>query len=245
VAWFDPGRVRSIAGGAAALLISAGIALSYSRAGLVASVLAVACFLLLTRSSRSRVVLAVVLLALPMAWLLRLEIRAPGERFGALASDVGTGGGRIAVWRTTLGLFSEQPVLGHGLGTFESAYSPRQTAETAGRYDHAHNDWLEAGSEGGLLAVVPMLAALVLAMGAMVRSRRAPAPEGAALRVAAGAGVAAVALHSLVDFGLRIPASAVLLVLLLAVLTAAESDAGDQVACFEDRVERRRRRYNT
>lgn len=232
LAWAGASRAGAVLAVFAVASIWLGIALSYSRTGLAAAVLAAACFLLTSHLTRHKLVLAFLLLAIPIAALTFLEIRAPGERFTALAADSGAASGRAVVWRTTAQLVARQPLLGYGLGTFETAYEPQRSARAPGRYDHAHNDWLELLCDGGVLALG---AGIVLAL-VSIRWLRATMREipsvGLGLRAAAGAGVLAISFHSLADFCLRIPANAVLLAVLLGLQVPRDRAEDPQVAAF-------------
>src|SRR5205807_4939050 len=125
-----------------------------------------------------------------------------------------------------------------------------------GIWDHAHNDYLELAAEGGLAAVaLVLLFALALLRAAARRpalaepagapspdrERSAPHPGGIGLpdwRAALGqpsvlrwglvGGVTAILAHSLVDFGLRMPANflSLMVVLALLVLSGAPQPAG-------------------
>jgi O-antigen ligase len=94
---------------------------------------------------------------------------------------------RREIARSTLEMIAEHPWRGNGLGTFAAVYPAYATFDTGAIVDHAHNDWLEWASDGGL----PFAAAwLVLAL-ATVRP---------ALRSVWGIGIVAVFLHALVDY---------------------------------------------
>jgi len=215
--WLDSTRPAALLAAGAALVTWTGVILSYSRAGLAAAVLASATSVIVLRLDRRRAIALVVALAIPLLSLLWLEIRAPGERFAAVGNELSSRTGRLAVWRTTVDLIGAHPLLGYGLGTFESAYGPHRAFAARIRYDHAHNDWLEALLEGGIGAVLVLAGLLGLAVRpAFAREGRASERSGLA-KCAAG-GVLAIALHSLTDFCLRIPAIAVLLAVLLAIL---------------------------
>ncbi len=234
VSWTRSSGPNTFLAGFAAICIWGGILLSYSRTGLVAALGASAAFAILTKARRSRWLLLVAPLAVPAIAMLWLEVRAPGERLATLKSEVASSTGRPAVWRTCLDLVREQPLLGHGLGAFESAYSPRQTAAARGRYDHAHNDWLESLVEGGLPALAAVAALLVLSLRAAFRSRAGPGQKADLVVQAAGAALVAIAVHSAADFCLRIPAIAALTAALVGMLAGAQSiaPAPGNVAAF-------------
>jgi putative inorganic carbon (HCO3(-)) transporter len=128
---------------------------------------------------------------------------------------------RQQVYALTLQLFQRYPLLGSGLATFRDAFPAVQPPELAGAYWHAHNDYAELlatmGVVGTLLAVV--------AAGAVVRGlarslERGQRSEDRAAALAAAGGLAAVAVHSCLDFGLSMPANAAWLVILLSAALA-------------------------
>lgn len=63
---------------------------------------------------------------------------------------------RDAIWRSAIELWREHPWLGHGLGSFPWAYPAHATFDTGEIVDHAHNDWLEWGVDGGIALVSVM-----------------------------------------------------------------------------------------
>jgi O-antigen ligase len=180
---------------AAAALIWMGLLLSHSRAGLVAGVAAAVTVVVHYRAARAARWTAAIGVGVLLV-LLTLDLaQAPGERFIDVKDDLGARAGRLAVWRDARSLVAARPVLGWGFGTFESAYPTVQSANIDMHYDHAHNDWLEWTTEGGVLALTAALTLLVLAL------RRGD--------IASRAALVAVALHGVWDFSLRIPAAAV------------------------------------
>lgn len=108
--------------------------------------------------------------------------------------------GRTVLWGATARLFAQRWLLGAGGGAYLRAVGPHRTDDRFEQWAHAHNDWLEAASEVGLVGLVLLsLAALAL------RPRPAREPSRS---LPVDLGVAGVALHALVDFPLQIPAIA-------------------------------------
>ena len=117
--------------------------------------------------------------------------------------------GRVALWKDALGIFRDHPLTGAGMGSFVTAYPPYETDAQDLIVEHAHNDYVEALTETGMLGGVLILAALVLfvpiAFGNLsVQLRREPG------WIQLGAAIACCGLltHSFVDFNLHIPANA-------------------------------------
>jgi O-antigen ligase len=128
---------------------------------------------------------------------------------------------RTTVWRRTLPLVERFPIWGTGLGTF-GLVEP-QTRRPGDRWnilhDHAHNDFLELWIEGGAgqLLVALVVIGLVVRQGVRAFRQHADTPMGR-LALGALAGFVAVVVQSAVDFGLHIPAVAMLAAVLAAML---------------------------
>ncbi|MHC4429435.1 MAG: O-antigen ligase family protein, partial [Planctomycetota bacterium] len=201
-------------GALATFCIWVGLVLSYSRAGLAAGLLAtVATGLFLATSRRRVLALLAVALVVPTLYLMYLDVNAPGERLALLGRDLAPSAARPTVWSATSRIVADYPLLGSGLGTFESAFPAYRPSTIRAHWDHAHNDWLQSAAEGGLL--IPLLLAALCYL--LLRGPRTGGVSSAALLALSGcaaAGIAAISFHSIVDFGLRIPAIATLLVAL-------------------------------
>jgi O-antigen ligase len=208
VAAADGAGLRRLLAVAASAVIWMGLLLSHSRAGLLAALAGAVIVLVRFRDVRAArwagAIGAVVLLVLLSAEL----TQAPGERFFTVKDDIQSKGGRLTVWRDAMGLVEARPVLGWGFGTFESAFPTVQSETIDLLYDHAHNDWVEWMTEGGVLALGAAVALLALSLRG---SRTGGAANGfdVAFSVACRAAIVAAALHAMWDFSLRIPAVAV------------------------------------
>jgi O-antigen ligase len=207
-----------------ALVAAAGMALgvlvSGSRGGaamLLAGAAAAAALTLGSSASRRRLVApaavvivlgALVLAVLPPTARERLRT-ATGASF------------RVGVWQDSLRLAGTSPLVGTGLGSFHDALPRVKLIHGLQRIEHAENEYVEVLADMGVLGLGLALAA---AGGLFIRSaagvRRSP-PVTRGLAVGGLAGLVALAVHSLVDFDLRIPSNAAL----AAVLAAAGAGA--------------------
>lgn len=128
---------------------------------------------------------------------------------------------RWEVPRLSLQLVAEKPVLGHGGGTYYTAFPPLKRAGLPWHWDHAHNDYVQVACDMGLLGL-----ALGLAVGVATAWRAAQLLRDNVHRVNRGLGVAAtmalctLGLHSMVDFNLHIPANALTFTVILAAVWA-------------------------
>ena len=120
---------------------------------------------------------------------------------------------RTAIRANTIEGIGESLPFGTGFGTFEIVY-PRFEAEADIRtqyINHAHNEYLELLLEGGVPALLGLLAYLFL----LLRAAFAPATP---LRTAALLGIFFLLVHSLVDYPLRTMAMALVFALLNAIV---------------------------
>jgi O-antigen ligase len=171
---------------------------------------------------------------IPVVALLFAELRAPGARFAYLARDTISRGYRPDIWRSTLEMAADYPLLGSGLGTFSVAFPLYQQGANK-FYRYAHNEWLQIFAEGGLLAGLIVILAAVGGLRWAMGARVLP-PMAQLWRRGIGASVAAVALFSFVDFPLRIPAVGLLFSILLGVASShimTSAPANNKMTVFD------------
>ncbi len=212
-AWEPEGR-RLLYGGFAAAAIWAGVILSYSRSGLAVAILATALVAFASARKHRAAWVLLAVLATPTVLLLWQQVRAPGERFVSGSESLPTLNERLPTWLASVKMIPDSWLLGTGLGTFEPAFDLHRTPEIRGRWDHAHNDWLEGCTDGGLLvlaAVVGLATGCFLPRGDGLRAR----PPDRFVSIL-GAAAAAAALGCFVDFWMRIPAIAVFAAVIVA-----------------------------
>jgi len=117
---------------------------------------------------------------------------------------------RWRIWTSTAAAATHQPVLGFGIGTHPHAYHPYQPVDLPGQVHHAHNEYVNAFFEGGVLWLLVLVAGLgAWLAGVWSSSRRLPGPDRI-VPAAALAAVCAQAAHSVVDFDLRTTAAGLL-----------------------------------
>jgi putative inorganic carbon (HCO3(-)) transporter len=160
-----------------------------------------------------RIWLWVMPVALPLLMVILLPTRALILRFADVASTQQVSQrDRIEIWRNTLQLISAYKWTGCGLGAFKQGFFQYQTVAPVNTVDFAHNDYLqivaELGIPGSLLVAV--LAGWIAARMLAVVWRRRNARNWQ-LAVGLFASIVTLAVHSLADFNLYIPANALAL----------------------------------
>jgi O-antigen ligase len=217
------------------LPIWTGLVLSNSRGGVLAMLaqVVVAAFLLLSfRTSVARsVALKAVLLVALVASVLLGTVWIGGDRlvnnFEAAGSELNTepsreGASRNEIWRASLKMFAAHPVLGVGLGGYWIGITAYHDASGLMTPQEAHNDYLELLSSGGLIGFALGMWFVVVVVRATHKNLFTDAGFMAAVRFGAVLGIAGVAAHSLVDFGLHMIANAAVFLTLIMMATVSK-----------------------
>lgn len=201
------------------------IALAGSRGGIIGVVMEMGVLALLLRGRRASrggrmgaaATVAIAALAL-IAWV---GADRAVEKFSALSPQEVSADRRISMFRGAAHIFFEHPIQGSGLGTLVAVYPRYETAYDGKVVDHAHNDYIEALADTGILGGVCGLAFLWLFYR---ESHKAFVAEqgrfSRGLHAGAIVAVSGLLLHSFVDFNLHIPANALLFLLQAGVATS-------------------------
>jgi O-antigen ligase len=125
---------------------------------------------------------------------------------------------RAWVWRDTLSMIRANPLLGVGLGAYGTAFSIYTKSDGSIRVPQAHNDYLQVIADCGVVGGLIALWFLFLMFRAIWRGVGARDPLMAGLALGCGASVFGILVHSLFDFNLQLPGTALLFLVLSAVL---------------------------
>jgi O-antigen ligase len=125
---------------------------------------------------------------------------------------------RLAIWRDALAVVRDFPLTGTGAGNFSNAMRVYQTGDRTYYWNEAHNHYLQAAAEGGLLLVLPAFTALVALIGGSVRTLSRREHPMMWMWVGASAALVAVAVKSIWETGLTLPANGMLAAVAAAIL---------------------------
>jgi O-antigen ligase len=231
---------------AAGVVMAIALLLSLSRSGALALGLSAVVTGVLGRRQliggrrrTAQTAIAIVVL-LGLAWA---DIPAIRDRIAGAPTAVAD---RIVIWRETVPVLRDFWRVGTGSGTYQRAMYVYQRSERTVFFNQAHNHYLQVAAEGGILLVGALAFALVM----FVRTaRRRIAEEATALvwiRLGAACGLGAVALQSVWETGLTMPANAALAAVLAAIVVHEKerraqglprplSSSGDEAVRVEDR----------
>lgn len=208
------------------LLFFAGLIFTGSRAGLVAITAAVVlqALSLMMFHRRWHVVLtaggAITLCGFAVSWF---GFQGGLGRLLATSAYEVTWNHRVDVYRSSLALWLDFPLLGTGLGTFRQAFPRVQPAGLDNTWNHAHSDLLEILVTNGVVGLaLALLGILIIGRRLWRLYRFGERSEDRATGLAIFGALLATTFHSLVDFGLTIPANSFILAIAVGTALAVE-----------------------
>lgn len=189
------------------LLLASSIFISLCRGGIIAFSLSFLIFFLLLawKEAKYSNLLFVALFScviLSVSWFGWEPIV---ERFDRILDSAGTVDiGRFPVWENSWQLFKDFSFTGSGFGTFIAIFPHYRTFPGDQIYDHAHNDYLELLTDGGVIGFV-LAAWFVLSVirSGLKMLRRRRDRYSILLSIGALAAMAAMLTHSISDFNMH------------------------------------------
>lgn len=211
---------RKAAWGVAAVLCAVGSMNALSRGGIVSFAVGLGVFALgaiATQAARTRTRdeigrffrrhgLAVMLLALAVFYMSWLGPRKIGRELATLAALDLPQDYRVKVWQDAAGALADWPVTGAGPGNFGEVFPAYRTFDTGVRTEMAESEYVQAAVEGGLPALLLVLALVGLVLGPFALRFFADPFRFSGAHLGFAAGLCALATHAAVDFPLRVPA---------------------------------------
>ncbi len=184
----------------------------------------------ITQSIAVRALLVVVLfvgIILGTIWVggdrLATNFEGTGSEF--TTDTLRQGASRNEIWRATLKMFAAHPILGAGLGGYWIGITAYHDASGLMTPQEAHNDYLELLSSGGVIGFALGIWFVVAVIRKARENLLVDVGYMRAVRLGAIFGIAGVAAHSLVDFGLHIIVNAVVFLTLIMMATTSLDDS--------------------
>jgi O-antigen ligase len=208
--------------GFSGVVMAGSIVLSQSRAGAASFLVEMALLLglLLGTRRRTRVAAAIGTVCLMViafaAWFGTADL---WHHFSNLQSWM-----RLAILKDGLRMFWHKPILGWGLGTFTIVYPQFRSFYTNLFVNAAHNDYLQALVETGILGFAAVLWFVIVIYRGSLRNLASWSHSWSrTLGLASLIGCTGILVHSALDFNLQIPANASVFYFLAAITTRTAS----------------------
>ena len=212
------------------VIILTALVFSRSRMGLISAAISLMVVFACSRARfspyRCRPILLTSLVLVVTALVLWIGSAPVVSHFQDLGPEYGRArDNRFSIWSDTLGLIRQHPLLGTGLGTFSVAYPSVQTAFLTYTVDHAHCDYLEIGSDMGVIGAVLIFGSMLwVFVRVMQRAVRADPSSDGVVQTGCVGSIAAVLVHSLTDFNLYIPGNALVFSVVIAMARSTLHD---------------------
>jgi O-antigen ligase len=215
------------------LSMLAGIGVSVSRGGIIATsaMLLVFCLVLLFQRGYWLPAVGVLAGLIALAAAFGAEFSSVQKRFDEAFKHGQLMDIRANYWPPAIQIFKLHPLWGDGPGSFDSEFARYRPPVVQIRPVYVHNDYLNTLCEWGAagLAIIAAVCALLyygawktwpalhlaeLDTGGLQRSGKSAFLMGACM------GVLAILFHSVVDFNMHVPANAVIAITLMALISA-------------------------
>jgi O-antigen ligase len=222
-------HVLKIVLGYVCLLLVAGIGVTLSRGGWISTGLTMLCFsIALFLHTRSRwVIISVILVSFVavagyMGSSLPVKSRFERTFMGGKIEDA-----RFSYWGPAVKMWKEKPWIGVGPGHFDVRFPAFRPPTAQSRPRYAHNDYLNTLAEWGIVGLAIVISFVVLSYLSAVQAlrylrRKTELGEGKSNRTAfvfgGGFALLSLLLHSVTDFNMQIPANAILLLTVVALI---------------------------
>jgi len=139
---------------------------------------------------------------------------------------------RPKVWKDSLNIVKDFPILGSGLGTYENIFPKYKSFSQQVIYLYTHNDYLQALTESGALGFSIILWGIITFSITIFRYVKKDS-----MTLCLSASVLAIGIHSFFDFNLHIPANAVILSIIIGLLFAWNYTSGyGKIAADKNRL---------
>jgi O-antigen ligase len=214
-------RSRTVRGAvifAASIMVTA-LFLSLSRAGRICFMISMVTFVVLLgikRPGKNTFMAIILLLILSLFFMFSIGLETTLKRMDTLLDPAKAFFGRAEMYKDTLNIIKDFPVLGTGLGTFKDIAEMYKTLRIQRMYVFTHNEPLQLLSETGLAGFLLILLFLILySKDVFLVWFKRHSPFAVYMAIGGMTGLFSVGLHSFFEFPLHIPGDAVLFFLML------------------------------
>lgn len=221
------GWLRVLAGYALVVGLAA-LYFSLSRSGMLAAAAGLGLTSLLILRRKSPRLFWVGLVGLPLLMMAlfgalwagsaAFRVRVEGALLSNPDAAVAT---RLIVWEDTLDMIADQPVIGHGGGSYRWVFLNYKKNEIQPWLRYAHNEYLHITADYGFMGTILLLGALGVLVAVLLRRYLQADRDRDTHLIAAALGIlVATLVHSIFDFNLHIYSCVHMLILFMAIVAA-------------------------
>ena len=208
------------------ILIATTVFLSLSRSGIVSlslSMIFLGGLLLIKEVHKRRGIVIIsisLLIVLSIGWFGWEPIL---ERFETIRNTQGNiSEARIVIWKDSINAIKDFPLTGTGFGSFEDIYPKYRTWSGDEIAGHAHNDYIELFTDGGIIALVLFGWFLLSVLRSSFKTfTRRMEIYSLYLYIGSITGIVALLIHSFTDFNFHIGANGLYFFFLLGLAVSA------------------------
>ena len=189
-------------------LMLASIFLSHSRGGVISILFTLILSLFILRHLKGHRIhpLPVIFICFLLGIAAYFNWHPITQKFlSTISSQDGTlSDGRIKVWQDCIQMVHDYPVFGSGFGTFQDLYPSYKSFTDIYLYNHAHNDYIELLTDGGLVAFLLtawFVTSIIISGWKQLQLRRDT--YSLFVTTASLAGIAGILVYSVTDFNLH------------------------------------------
>lgn len=197
-----------------------------TRSSLIAFVVSIAMFVVLTRRARKTSIWAAGAIVAALSIALYLSPTMVRRIDYAFSQDPSSSfARRLYFWQAGFDAFKAAPLVGHGIGSLETAVLQYRSPEywivkSEDVVPHAHNEFVETAVDLGGFGVVLYLAILVTVVAAAVKTRARENPQEKLMAVGLLCSLVAILVDNLANMSLRVVPVGATAWLLMGVLAA-------------------------
>jgi O-antigen ligase len=191
---------------------------SLSRSAMVGAVAAAASFTALAQPRRAGRGRPIAVVAIVLGLAIVFTNSQTGDLMARFEDSKTTATwSRAEIWRQTLPIVRDFPIVGVGAGAYPRAMLQYQQSSRALFFNQAHNQFLQLAAEGGLTMLLIVGIAGVALVRRVFERVKADGSPMFWIRIGAASGIAGVLVQSLWETGLRMPANGLLFAVLCAI----------------------------
>src|SRR5207244_4366063 len=170
-----------------------------------------------------RVILIIALLAVAVVTVIFIGGEPLARKLGAVSVELDQKTAdaytlRLNIWQATKELIKDHPIAGVGFGGYWIAVTKYHHSSGAITPQEAHSDYLELMTSGGLIGLAIGVWFVIAFVQAARRKLLIAENYDRAVTLGALVGIATVAIHSLVDYGLHVTINSLLLTALVSIV---------------------------